>query len=233
MRKVQCLLYLLIIAVSQIDCPEAYGQDAVEIYGPDVPIPQRYESWSLFLVCNPAWLRANENENLLELWWNFNSFGRVIGRNNAAIWFWKTSSPNFENISEDLDVQRSAAYCQRFKLLPSESPHILITSTHPDEEARMNALSEQYFVARLNGLDTEETQELVGALADGISTGELQQEDINSRRFWLGLQNVVSNAVSDLGEWVECVSFKIDARFVKLEIIGGNPADDRPECPSG
>lgn len=230
MRRLFGLLILLAAAIAHGVSPDAHGQDAFEVHGPEISIPHNYESWSLFLVCNPTWLRPDQNEKLLELWLNFNSFGRAIGRDHVAIWFWNSSSPDFENLSEHLDVQRHAFYCQSFGLLPTESPHIVVTLMHPDEAAQMNALPEQHFVASMNGLGVEEAQKLVGTLADGISSGNLDQPDIDSRRFWLGFQYALTSAMADLGQWVECVSFKIDTRFVKLEIIGGNPADDRPEC---
>lgn len=225
----QALRISLAAALALVHSPigEVGAQEAVVLYGPEIRIPSGYDSWSLFLVCNPRWLRPEANQDLRHLWWNFDSFGRAIGTNNAAVWFWTTRDPDLERISDYLDVNRSSEYCQRFSLRPSEGPHILVTLSHPDE---IDVLEEEYFILKLNGLQPSYTEELVNFLADGIITGGLGQISIESRRFWLGLQYVLSEAFATLGSWVECVSVEIDTSFVTLAIVGSNPADQGAAC---
>jgi len=199
---------------------EGRGQRAIPRFGPDEPIPTDYRSWTLFLVCNPRWLRPEANAALRHLWWTFDSFGRAIGPDNAAIWFWTTDDPDLDRISDHIDVERSATYCQKLGLSPSQSPHVVVTLVHPDEADRHD---DQHFVAALNGLAPARVEELVNVLADGIIAGGLDQHAIESRRFWLGLQQVVTDAVTSVGDWVDCVSFVIDARLVKVTILGHSP----------
>lgn len=51
-------------------------------------IPRDYTTWSLFLVCSQSWL-SDTDENLDELFRNYMAFGRSIGQENLAIWFWR------------------------------------------------------------------------------------------------------------------------------------------------
>lgn len=53
-----------------------------------------YETWSLFLICNPDWLQWTSMEEFVALYKSIGSFGHVIGPTNLAIavWFWKEHS---------------------------------------------------------------------------------------------------------------------------------------------
>ena len=68
--------------------------------------------------------------------------------------FWKEPAP--EPSAELTDVSRSGEYCERFKLLPSNNPYVLVTTRHPGaQEVR------DYFFASLNGLDPGDSAELL------------------------------------------------------------------------
>jgi hypothetical protein len=56
---------------------------------PTTEIPRSYKSWSLFLICNPAWIVENGDKGIEELFHRYKAFGESIGPNNLAIWFWR------------------------------------------------------------------------------------------------------------------------------------------------
>ena len=78
-------------------------------------------------------------------------FGEAIGSKNLAIWFWK--EPAVVPSAELTDVSRSSDYCERYQLLPSQSPHVLVTTQHPDAEGVGD-----YFYVSLSGLNADDTQ---------------------------------------------------------------------------
>ena len=119
---------------------------------PTTEIPRSYKSWSLFLICNPAWIVENGDKGIEELFDRYKAFGEAIGPNNLAIWFWK--KPDVAPTSDSTDVSRSAVYCEKYKLLPSESPHVLVTTQHPDDQDPGDR-----FVVSLNGLDAHRDHE--------------------------------------------------------------------------
>ncbi len=115
--------------------PEANAQASYEVT-PTIAIPKNHSTWSLFLVCNPAWILQNGDQGIAELFKQYKAFGDAIGPNNLAIWFWKKpGTPTADNT----DVSRSSTYCERYKLLPSESPHVLVTTSYPDDAHRSAA----------------------------------------------------------------------------------------------
>src|SRR6266481_9537493 len=94
----------------------ATAQQAFEVI-PTVSIPrENYNTWSLFLVCNPAWIVQNGDNGIAELFNQYRAFGRSIGDKNLAIWFWK--QPAVKPTADNTDINRSGNYCERFKLLP-------------------------------------------------------------------------------------------------------------------
>ena len=58
-------------------------------------IPKEFDSWSLFLICNPNWLLSENQEKLADLYNGFRAFGRAIGTRHAAVWFFKDRSAYF------------------------------------------------------------------------------------------------------------------------------------------
>ena len=87
---------------------------------PTVEIPHDYSSWSLFLVCNPAWINENGDKGVAELFNQYRAFGRAIGPKNLAIWLhdpntFKPGSnmPNLQ-LSQD-DVRYLVAYLETLK----------------------------------------------------------------------------------------------------------------------
>jgi hypothetical protein len=95
---------------------DARAQARIELT-PTTEIPRSYKSWSLFLICNPAWIVENGDKGIEELFHRYKAFGESIGPNNLAIWFWK--KPAVTPTSDNTDISRSEVYCEKYKLPPS------------------------------------------------------------------------------------------------------------------
>ena len=203
---------LLLVAVP------ARAQAPEPLFGPDQAIPREYKSWSLFLVCNPEWLLEGRASDLATLYRQFEAFGHSIGPENAAIWFWKT--PDRGALFGDaplaalLDVSRSATYCAKYGLLPSEGPHVLVTSGYPGDPPG------DHSVLKLNGLKAVDIGSLLARLADQVLVTGLDQEELDSELSWRLLQDAAERVLAAGVGWIERVSFAIDTKFFKLEVEG-------------
>jgi hypothetical protein len=140
---------------------------------PTTEIPRSYKSWSLFLICNPAWIVENGDKGIEELFHRYKAFGESIGPNNLAIWFWR--KPAVAPTSDNTDISRSAVYCEKYKLLPSESPHVLVTTRHPDDQDPGDRL-----VVSLNGLDAHDSALAITKLADQLVATGLSQSGLDN-----------------------------------------------------
>ena len=209
------LLLLPLFALS------ARGQEAIEILDNDKAIPKHtrngpaYQSWSLFLISNPAWLLEERRQDLQGLYWNFEAFGRAIGDDHAAVWFWKDG----RGLTPDnVDVERSSRYCAKFNLLPSEGPHILVTTTYPD----LDALAGDYYVLKLNGAKPEDITLLLSKLADQVLVEGLDQWALDSEQYWRAWVRVFKTAGRGLTSFIKRVTLTVDTKFFKVEIEGGS-----------
>jgi hypothetical protein len=142
-------------------------------------IPRGYKSWSLFLVTNRSWLRhelspaepggpTTRNADLvLDLYRSAQSFGRVIGEDHLAVWFWRKSmsisNPQSAAAAENVDVERAIAFCGRLKLAPSEGPYLLFTTTYPDETTPPSA-----YTAIALGQDAARIDRMLTRLGDQL-----------------------------------------------------------------
>src|SRR5215510_10002830 len=97
----------------------AFGQTASSLNTSGEPIPQSYKSWSLFLVNNPQWLVSESNEKIKKLYNQFEAFGRAIGDDHVAVWFWSKKALQDPSYYKAVDVTRSAAFCKKLNLPPS------------------------------------------------------------------------------------------------------------------
>ena len=53
-----------------------------------------HKSWSLFLVCDPAWLHPEKQKALLDLRLRYWLFGDTTGPQHAAVWFTREADPD-------------------------------------------------------------------------------------------------------------------------------------------
>jgi hypothetical protein len=154
----------------------ASPQDAVALVSRTQAIPKGFKTYSLFLICNPTWLDPARNSGLLQLYRQFLSFGRAIGDDQAALWFWNSSS--FSSGDTDLarivDVERSVRFCKAWKLKPSEGPHLVITSSYPDEGKLSAGLPANSAVYKLGDMTPTDISSLLAKLTDSlVETGKV------------------------------------------------------------
>jgi hypothetical protein len=142
--------------------------------GPGQPIPMGFKTYSLFLVCNQAWLAPDNSEGLHELYQRFWNFGRTIGDDNLAVWFRKSAIPShyrYPWLAQDVDVERSVRFCTAWKLEPSAGPHVVVTSTYPDETHLTSGLPEKSAVYELGNMSSKEISALLAGLTDKLIEG--------------------------------------------------------------
>lgn len=213
-----CALAMLIVLAAP--SRECWGQDTKPLFGPEDSIPKDYESWSLFLLCNPVWLLDSRKSNVVNLYYQFEAFGASIGPKHAAIWFWKSRDSHelFQGnkaVTDIVDASRSSIFCEKYGLLPSEGPHVLVTTSHPD------GAPGDHSALKLNGLDTDDINVLLAKVADQLLVKGLQQEELDSERSWQLWKGAVENAFAASAGWIKKVVFTIDTKFLKVEITGG------------
>ena len=182
-------------------------------------IPKQYQSWSLFLICNPQWYLAESEQKLATLHEHFRSFGRAIGSSHLAVWFLRSSPTACGKFGPDnIDADRNAAFCQKFKLLPSGSPYVVVTTSYPDlkaEELRREVLIE------LNNLPPGDIGSLLTKLADQLFAQKLTQAEFDSEQYWSAWRRSLESMREVVAGFVQRVKLTIDTKVVKLEIEGG------------
>ncbi|HWO41959.1 MAG TPA: hypothetical protein VNO43_09170 [Candidatus Eisenbacteria bacterium] len=196
----------------------AAGQTPVDIVTEGGPIPKHFQSWSLFLICNPQWFLAESNSRLSELYRQFRSFGHAIGARHAAIWFWKRRPGPGGFTAEDVDVDRNAAYCEKLRLLPSRSPYVLVTTSYPDLNA--DDLKREVLI-ELNSLPPADVGQLLTRLADQLLVQGLRQAEFDSEQYWAAWRRTLESARDVLKSAARKVKITINTAVVKLEIDGG------------
>lgn len=211
MMSMSAFVAACILACCALTTPsQVRAQQAFEVT-PTTEIPRGYSSWSLFLVCNPAWIVENGDQGIVELFNRYRAFGQAIGAKNLAIWFWK--KPAETPTSENTDVDRTSIYCERYKLLPSESPHVLVTTRYPDDPDPGDR-----FVVRLNGLDAHNSALALTKLADQLLVTGLNQPELDASDRWRRVLAAVGSAVSATGCYFNKVSFSLKTSVVNAEI---------------
>jgi hypothetical protein len=173
MRKTYMALAIgFFIAAESLSVTCAQPQAVVEVIGRNEPIPLGYKTYSLFLICNPQWLDPAQSSGLTELYSQFQAFGRSIGGDQAAVWFWRTTvRKGWENShapADVIDVERSTRFCRAWKLKPSEGPYIVVTLTRPDEEHLEKGLPGDSAVFTLGGMKPAEISALLAKLTDSL-----------------------------------------------------------------
>jgi len=203
---------VLILLIALVLCRpgDAMAQAAFEV-SPTDQIPRDYGTWSLFLVCNPAWIVTNGDAGIADLFRRYRAFGEAIGPKNLAVWFWKR--PAVSPSAELTDVSRSSEYCAKYKLLPSGSPHVLVSVRHPDE-----AVSGDHFVVRLNGLAAEDSALALAKLTDQILITGMNQQGLDADDRWRRLLAATSGAISAAGCYFNKISFSFKTGPVNAEI---------------
>lgn len=125
--------------------------------------------------------------------------------------FWKEPAP--EPSAELTDVSRSGEYCERFKLLPSNNPYVLVTTRHPGaQEVR------DYFFASLNGLDPGDSSELLAKLTDQLLVTGLDQAGPGRQYEMAAIPYGCTSRREQRRILLDQVSFTSNTGFFKAEI---------------
>jgi hypothetical protein len=186
-------------------------------------IPKNYKTWALFLVCDPSWLArtANSKANLRLLHDQFVGFGNAIGKHNAAIWFYSHNSTD----PSDYDGQRASDYCAMYDLKPDENPAVVVTTKYPDPGAAADTFSAtdvagNYIKASLNGLDSNDADTLLGLLANQVRSGKLNQQQIDSKKYWQSWERLLKKTLKAAGNLGRGVTVGIDTTVLKITFSG-------------
>jgi hypothetical protein len=185
-------------------------------------IPKGYKTYSLFLICNLEWLEQRQGDKnssqLYQLYQQFDNFGRTIGSDNVAVWLWTSAgnTPRTKASAEDVDVERSIRFCQAWHLKPSAGPHVVVTSTYPDESKLSAGLPRDSAVFELGNMESKEISKLLAKLTDElVEKGHVQSAPEAPEARWVRLLGAVQQTINKFGcAW----SFKIDAGPVKADL---------------
>jgi hypothetical protein len=214
-----CLVSIGVVSLLNFQTSIAAAQAVFESTVAGQPIPKNYQSWSIFLICNPQWLLAENEARLSKLHEQLRSFGQAIGARHLAVWFWKRAPGAGSSVAENIDVDRSAAYCTKLKLLPSKSPYVVVTTSYPD----LNSENlKQEVLIELNNLPPADSGNLLTTLADQLLVQGLRQADFDSEQYWNGWRRSVESIRDGLMSMVKKVKITINTAVVKLEIEGGS-----------
>ena len=217
------LLILAILTAFVAIAVPAAPQAVVQLVTKKQAIPKNFKTYSLFLVCNPQWLDPAKNAGLLQLYRQFQSFGRAVGDDHAAVWFWKSDSYEHSDaaLAQIVDDERSVRFCQAWKLTPSEGPHLVITSTYPDEAHLSTGLPKDSAVYKLGDMAPPDISALLAKLTDElIASGKVDSPagtpaPAPPAKLWVQLLAATQQTINSFGcAW----SFKINAGPVSADL---------------
>ncbi len=196
-RLQRCVRFLAAIAVASLLAPASSRAQAFVTAGTKEPIPKEgFKTWSLILVTSQDWLVPENATRLQQLYDRSKAFGRVIGDDHAAVWFWKKRG---EVTADNVDVERASAFCKKLGLKPSDGPYLLFTTVYPDEKLPLTA----YQAIALGGRSADDIGRLLNELGDQLveegvlRNGEFQQK-VGSDDFWSAWFDATRHALSNL-----------------------------------
>jgi len=172
----------------------ANGQALAPLYTPKTPIPKGYKTWSVFLINNPQWVVAESNDKVKKLYDQFEAFGRAIGPDHVAVWFWSGDIRQDSFYYKAVDVIRSAEFCEKLNLAPSGGPYILVTSEYPgtalinDESTFLPTPLKSYYTVSLNNKSADEIMQLLTRVADKITANRLPDLNSGNAEYWSAWQ---------------------------------------------
>jgi hypothetical protein len=156
----------------------------------------------------------------------FYAFGRALGPRHLAVWFWRDNVA--DHTSKNLDTDRSAAYCQNYRLLPSDGPYISVTRENPefytDYSIPPNEKIADRYVVSLNGLDADAITKVVTTLTDQILVTGLDQSELDTTIWWQRLWIATSKATHAAGCYFNKVSFSLKTSVINAEIAHSTDA---------
>jgi hypothetical protein len=118
-----------------------------------------------------------------------------------------------EIVARTLDVDRHVAYCEKHGLLPGDSPHVLVTTTYPEDETLENKV-----VIRLAHADAAEITALLTKIADQLLVEGLNQEAIDTEQYWQSWLRSLRSLFRPVTALMERIAITVDTKFVKAEL---------------
>jgi hypothetical protein len=176
MLKAQVLLFAAFCGPF-IGSRPVWGQEKAERSHTEAIPKDHYSTWSLFLICNPRWMADDRAQDLTKLYKAFQAFGETIGRNNLAVWFWRHRHQASVTTLDDVDLERSSAFCSAYNLAPSRGPYIVVTSTYPDYSQPLGKLPPNSALFELGAMKPSEISDLLAHLADQLVANTLPSRD--------------------------------------------------------
>lgn len=214
---------------SGLEAPSAISEPV----GSDQPIPKKYKSWSLFLVCNPRWVMPDSSDvspeggsDLRSLYLQFQAFGRTLGPKHVAVWFWSENVQS-EGVPREIyttvDVKRSAAFCAHLDLPPSEGPYVVVTTEYPGA-AQLSEYPDTFgelenrYVLALNGMGAREAMEVLKDLANQIREDQLSETELGSEGYWRRWRQIFETLQSSLVGLSERTRVAFNTQFFTVEL---------------
>jgi len=223
-RPILEVFAVCVMAVATISSGNAYGQAIAELYTPKAPIPKgSYKSWSLFLVNNPQWVVAESNQKIMELYDRFQAFGRAIGRDHLAVWFWSQNNLQDSFYYKAVDVIRSASFCGKLKLTPSGGPYLFVTTDYPgaglmnDSSTFLPTPPTNYYLVSLNDKSADEVMQLLTRVADNVTAERIADLNSDSEKYWGWWQKVWEGLRDFLKSRQMSVTIKTPVSDIRIE----------------
>lgn len=179
-----------------------------------------YNSWSLFLISNPTWLGPDGASKIESLYESYRAFARAIGGKHAAVWFGKVwpegakSTKQRKELLARIDTDRCAAYCTKLALPLAESPHVVVTTKHPDVKEPL----EDSIVLGLEGLSPESTIALLTELGTQLLSAKLDASNLHSEIWWLKWRDVITRIYEQFSSVLSRSKFTIKTGVLNVTI---------------
>ena len=175
------------------------------------------------MISNPEWLLDQSNDKLNALYNQFNVFGKAIGPENLAVWFW-SQPPETGVLQKAVDITRSVAICKALKLTPSQGPYLLVMTEYPgpcilaDYPDSFPKKSTNLLVIKLNGTDAASTTRLLGDLVDGLVAEDLSKLRPKTDDYWSSWRKVFGKVSAAAVGLSSKVTVAFDTGPMKTEI---------------
>ena len=187
-------------------------------------ITGQFRSWALFLIANPSWLLAENEATLKALYAQFEAFGRAIGDDNAAVWFFRKAPEAGGSIAADTDIERCSRYIQLYGLKASRSPLILVVAAKPDagktSYPSLEQKLESYYVIEMNGLSAARQSQVIAELTDQFVAQHMNAKAFASMDQWNLIHRTIAAVSKPIAEIAQHISIKFKSGPFEMEWKG-------------
>jgi len=88
-----------------------------------------FTSWSLFLICDPAWLQPESKADIVALYNAYLSLVTAADERHAPLWAFSSATPWR---ATEINALQTKPYCDSLGVTPRQGPFLVIT-VHPPE----------------------------------------------------------------------------------------------------